>query len=73
MRDVAQSYSALGKHQDALNMNEMALEFFDRALPDYHPNICEVFMPCAVLKSAHVQFSVTFFSCLQVRLWAILL
>jgi hypothetical protein len=53
MRDVAQSYSALGKHQDALDINQKVLELFDRVLPECHPNTCEVYMPCTILKSAH--------------------
>jgi tetratricopeptide (TPR) repeat protein len=70
MRDVAQSYSALGQYQDALDMNQKALELYDRGLPDYHPNTCEVYMVCSLLKASHF-FCVFFRS--QVRLWAILL
>ena len=56
MRDVAQSHSALGQHQDALDMNQKALELYDRGLPDYHPNTCDVYLLCAVLKASHFLF-----------------
>jgi hypothetical protein len=39
MGNLAATYSALGRYQDALAMNEKALEFRLRVLPENHPNI----------------------------------
>jgi hypothetical protein len=39
MSNVAVTYSALGRHQDALMMQEKALEFRLRVLPEHHPDI----------------------------------
>jgi hypothetical protein len=39
MGSLALSYSALGRHQDALMLKETTLEFFRRVLPENHPNI----------------------------------
>ena len=39
MGNLAQTYSALGRHQDALVMKEKTLEFFRRVLPENHPDI----------------------------------
>ena len=41
MSNVAQTYSALGRHENALGMNEQALEFNCRVLPENHPHISE--------------------------------
>jgi hypothetical protein len=41
MSNVAQTYSALGRHKNALGMNEEALEFNCRVLPENHPHISE--------------------------------
>ena len=41
MDNLAFSYSALGKHADALAMKEKALEFNRRALPENDPDIGE--------------------------------
>jgi hypothetical protein len=37
--NLAATYSALGRHQDALVLNEKTLEFLRRALPQNHPDI----------------------------------
>ena len=39
MNNLANTYSDLGRHQDALVMQEKALEFRRRVLPENHPNI----------------------------------
>ena len=41
MCNLADSYSAMGRHSDALAMQESALEFFRRVLPADHPDIGE--------------------------------
>ena len=39
MTNLANTYSALGRHQDALVMMEKTLEFGRRVLPENHPDI----------------------------------
>ena len=39
MGNLANTYSALGRHQDAFVMMEKTLEFWRRVLPDNHPHI----------------------------------
>ena len=39
MGNLAQTYSALGRHSVALAMQESVLEFFRRVLPADHPDI----------------------------------
>ena len=41
MGNLAQTYSALGRHLDALAMGEQALGFQRRVLPANHPDIGE--------------------------------
>ena len=41
MSNLAQTYSALGRHSDALAMEESVLEFRRRVLPADHPSIGE--------------------------------
>ena len=41
MDNLAMSYSALGRHEDALAMQERVLEFRRRVLPENHPSIGE--------------------------------
>ena len=41
MNNLAVTYSALGRHDDALAMGERALEFTRRVLPENHPDIGE--------------------------------
>ena len=41
MGNLASTYSALGRHSDALAMQESVLEFFRRVLPADHPDIGE--------------------------------
>ena len=38
---IAVTYSALGRHSEALAMQESALEFYRRVLPENHPGIGE--------------------------------
>ncbi len=38
MNSLAATYSALGRHQDALVMHEKTLEFRRRVLPENHPD-----------------------------------
>jgi len=39
MNNLADTYSALGRHQDALDLQEKTLEFRRRVLPQNHPDI----------------------------------
>jgi hypothetical protein len=39
MCSLAETYGALGRHQDALVLHEKTLEFLRRALPENHPHI----------------------------------
>ena len=41
MSHLAGTYSALGRHADALAMGEQVLEFLRRVLPANHPDIGE--------------------------------
>ena len=41
MSNLASTYSALGRHDDALAMKERVLEFRRRVLPENHPDIGE--------------------------------
>ena len=41
MGNLASTYSALGRHDDALAMKERVLEFRRRVLPENHPDIGE--------------------------------
>ena len=41
MSNLASTYFALGRHEDALAMQERALEFRRRVLPENHPHIGE--------------------------------
>ena len=41
MGNLANSYSALGRHEEALEMREKTLEVYRRVLPDNHPDIGE--------------------------------
>jgi hypothetical protein len=39
MSNLAATYTLLGRHQDALVMQQETLEFRRRALPENHPDI----------------------------------
>ena len=39
MANLAASYSELGRHNDALALQEKTLEFWRCVLPESHPNI----------------------------------
>ena len=41
MNNLAVTYSALGRHDDARAMRERVLEFDRRVLPENHPDIGE--------------------------------
>ena len=41
MNNLANSYSDLGRHQEAVEMREKTLEFCRRVLPENHPDIGE--------------------------------
>ncbi len=41
MGNLALTYSALGRHDDALAMKERVVEFRRRVLPENHPDIGE--------------------------------
>jgi len=44
MSNLAITYSALGRHQNALAMEEKTLEFRRRVLPENHPDIGATFV-----------------------------
>ena len=39
MGNLAVTYGDLGRHADALDLREKVLKFFQRVLPEDHPNI----------------------------------
>jgi hypothetical protein len=39
MSNLAATYAALGRHHDALAMQEKMLEFWRRVLPENHPDL----------------------------------
>ena len=41
MNNLAMTYSALGRHEDALELFQRGLEFSRRVLPENHPDIGE--------------------------------
>ena len=41
MNNLASTYYALGRHDDALAMGEKVLEFKRRVLPENHPSVGE--------------------------------
>ena len=41
MKNLFETYSALGRHADALAMGEQVLELLRRVLPGNHPDIGE--------------------------------
>ena len=41
MNNLAASYIFLGRHQEAVEMQEKTLEFYRRVLPENHPDIGE--------------------------------
>jgi hypothetical protein len=53
MSNLANPYSALGRHQDALVMGEKTLEFQRRVLPENHPDIGAT-LCCGLLVEAEV-------------------
>ncbi len=50
MTNVALSYSALGRHKEALVLYEAVLEFRRRVLPEDHPDIGEWHSACFFLR-----------------------
>ena len=46
MSNLASTYSALGRHQDALVLQEKTLEFRRRVLPENHPQIGVMCITC---------------------------
>ena len=48
MGHLASTYSALGRHDDALAMGERVLEFRRRVLPENHPDIGEGDVWCGI-------------------------
>ena len=48
MNNLAVTYSALGRHDDALAMEERVLEFRRRVLPENHPSIGEGDVWCLI-------------------------
>ena len=68
MGDLGNTYSDLGRHEDALAMKETTLEFYRRVLPESHPDIgeglCLDTIGCLVVTRSVID--------LQVEPWAIL-
>ena len=46
MNNLAITYSALGRHEDAFVLKERVLEFRRRVLPENHPDIGELHGVC---------------------------
>jgi hypothetical protein len=63
MGNLASSYTKLGRHEDALAMQERVLEFYRRVLPENHPHIGEgrvgIGVACGVLIVEDVLLIVT--------------
>ena len=61
MNNLANSYSALGRHNEALALDKSVLEFFRRVLPENHPDIGEGHVrsgdACALLNCARDAFT----------------
>ena len=38
MANLASAYAAVGRHEDALSMDERVMEFMCRTLPENHPD-----------------------------------
>ena len=61
MNNLANSYSDLGRHNEALAMGESVLEFYRRVLPENHPDIGEGHVrsgdACALLNCARDAFT----------------
>ena len=61
MGNLANSYSDLGRHKEALAMGESVLEFRRRVLPENHPDIGEGHVrsgdACALLNCARDAFT----------------
>jgi hypothetical protein len=55
MNNLADTYSDLGRHQDALVMGEKTLEFRRRVLPENHPDIGATWF-CGLLIDVEVDF-----------------
>ena len=48
MNNLAVTYSNLGRHNEALAMQERVLEFLRRVLPENHPDIGEGDVWCLI-------------------------
>ncbi len=48
MFDVSERYIQLGRLQDALRLQEGALKFLRKGLPEHHPDIGEFLPDCMV-------------------------
>ncbi len=48
MGNLAETYSALGRGDDAIAMQERVLEFLRRVLPENHPHIGEGDVWCLI-------------------------
>jgi hypothetical protein len=61
MGNLASSYSDLGRHEEALAMDELVLDFRRRVLPENHPDIGEGHVrsgdACALLNCARDAFT----------------
>ena len=61
MGNLAVSYYALGRHDEALAMRESVVEFYRRVLPENHPDIGEGHVrsgdACALLNCARDAFT----------------
>ena len=59
MVKLAQTYSLLQRHQDALTLKEEVLQHYRRVLPDNHPDIGAV-VPSSVVDFVGLLFHVAF-------------
>jgi hypothetical protein len=50
MSNLAKMLHAIGKHEDALEMQKRTLEFRRRVLPEHHPDIGEGHAGCVMAK-----------------------
>jgi hypothetical protein len=49
MNNLAATYSALGRHHDALVIQDKTLEFLRRVLPENHPDLGAMSFRCLLV------------------------
>jgi hypothetical protein len=60
MGELAVAYRVLCRHQEALAMNEQALKFMRRVLPENHPDISMMFLLTSCYHSGLMHLHICF-------------